>query len=51
MELLLWRWSTGFSVGYSYLPVHGEPASALPAGDEAMYEQKSKTHRRIPSEA
>jgi hypothetical protein len=35
-----------FSVGYAYLPVHGEPEAALQAADEAMYREKGlKTSR------
>jgi diguanylate cyclase (GGDEF)-like protein len=35
-----------FSVGHSYLPVHGEPEAALRAADTAMYEDKRSVKLR-----
>ncbi|HVG44025.1 MAG TPA: GGDEF domain-containing protein [Longimicrobium sp.] len=36
-----------FSVGHAYLPVHGEPAAALQAADEAMYRDKANKGRHL----
>lgn len=33
-----------FSVGHSYLAVHGEPEAAVKAADEAMYQDKAKIY-------
>jgi diguanylate cyclase (GGDEF)-like protein len=38
-----------FSVGHSYMPVHGDPDEALKAADESMYGEKARKKPRLAS--